>query len=76
LLYGAAHRDRWGVGLTTLIAAADMLAVLDAEDRFLALFHGIVAVADDCDGEPPRVDSEPLGGNVPLATPRVGSAIG
>ena len=68
LLYGAAHRDRWGVGLTTLIAAADMLAVLDEEDRFLALFHGIVAVADDCDGEPPRVDSEPLGGNVPLAT--------
>ena len=68
LLYGAAHRDRWGVGLTMLIAAADMLAVLDEEDRFLALFHGIVAVADDCDGEPPRVDSEPLGGNVPLAT--------
>jgi hypothetical protein len=25
-----------------------MLAVLDEED--LALFHGIVAVADDCDG--------------------------
>jgi hypothetical protein len=47
LLYGAAHRDRWGVGLTTLIAAADMLAVLDEEDRFLALFHGIVALAGE-----------------------------
>ena len=68
LLYGAAHRDRWGVGLTTLMAAADVLPVLDEEDRFLALFHGIAAVADDCDGEPPRVDSEPLGGDVPLTT--------
>jgi nitrite reductase/ring-hydroxylating ferredoxin subunit len=68
LLYGVAHRDRWGVGLTTLMAIADLLAVLDEEDRFLALFHGIAAVADDCDGEPSRVDSEPLGGLVPLAT--------
>ena len=68
LLYGVAHRDRWGAGLTTLMAMADLLAVLDEEDRFLALFHGIAAVADDCDGEPSRVDSEPLGGSVPLAT--------
>jgi nitrite reductase/ring-hydroxylating ferredoxin subunit len=67
LLYGAAHRDRWGSGLTTLMAVADLLPVLDDEDRFLALYHGIAAVADDCDGEPPRVDTEPLGGNVPLA---------
>ncbi len=68
VLYGATHRDRWGVGLTTLMAVADVLPVLDEEDRFLALFHGIAAVAEDCDGEPPRVDSEPLGGNVPLKT--------
>jgi nitrite reductase/ring-hydroxylating ferredoxin subunit len=68
LLYGATHRDRWGVGLTTLMAATDLLPVLDEEDRFLALFHGIVAVADDCEGEPPRIDNEPLGGNVPLET--------
>jgi nitrite reductase/ring-hydroxylating ferredoxin subunit len=68
LLYGVAHRDRWGVGLTTLMTMADMLAVLDEEDRFLALFHGVVAVAEDCEGEPSRVDTEPLGGNVPLAT--------
>ena len=50
------------------MAVADVLPVLDEEDRFLALFHGIAAVAEDCDGEPPRVDSEPLGGNVPLKT--------
>jgi nitrite reductase/ring-hydroxylating ferredoxin subunit len=68
LLYGATHRDRWGVGLTTLMAVTDLLPVLDEDDRFLALFHGIVAVANDCAGEPPRTDSEPLGGNVPLET--------
>src|SRR5437764_4933595 len=68
LLYGAAHRDRWGVGLTTLMAVADLLPVLDEDDRFLALFHGIAAVAEDCEGEPPRIDSEPLGGIAPLET--------
>ena len=68
LLYGATHRDRWGVGLTTLIALADLLPVLDDDDRYLALFHGIGAVADDCEGQPPRTDSEPLGGVVPLET--------
>jgi nitrite reductase/ring-hydroxylating ferredoxin subunit len=67
LLYGVTHRDRWGTGLTTPMAVTDLLPVLDDEDRFLALFHGIAAVADDCEGEPPRVESEPLGGNVPLA---------
>jgi len=68
LLYGATHRDRWGVGLTTLMAVTDLLPVLDEDDRFLALFHGIVAVANDCAGEPPRTETEPLGGNVPLET--------
>jgi len=68
LLYGAARRDRWGAGLTTLMAAADLLPLLDEEDRFLALFHGITAVADDCAGEAPRIDSRPLGKDVPLET--------
>src|SRR5499427_2846971 len=68
LLYGATHRDRWGVGLTTLMAVTDLLPALDEDDRFLALFHGIVAVANDCAGEPPSTESEPLGANVPLAT--------
>jgi nitrite reductase/ring-hydroxylating ferredoxin subunit len=68
LLYGATHRDRWGAGLTTLIALVELLPVLDDDDRYLALFHGIGAVADDCEGQPPRTDSEPLGGGVPLET--------
>ncbi len=29
LLYGATHRESWGPGLTTLIALADLLPVLD-----------------------------------------------
>jgi nitrite reductase/ring-hydroxylating ferredoxin subunit len=61
VLYGAVHRDRWGAGLTTLMALADLIPVLDEDDRYLALFHGIAAVADDCEGEAPRTDSEPLG---------------
>jgi len=50
------------------MAVTDLLPVLDEDDRFLALFHGIVAVANDCAGEPPRIETEPLGGNIPLAT--------
>ena len=50
------------------MAAADLLPLLDEEDRFLALFHGITAVADDCAGEAPRIDSRPLGKDVPLET--------
>ena len=68
LLFGARHRDRWGVGLTTLIAMADLLPVLGEDDRYLALFHGIGAVAADCAGETPRNDSEPLDGTIPRAT--------
>src|SRR6266487_2015115 len=68
LLYGSTHRESWGAGLTTLMALADLLPVLDEDDRYLALFHGIAAVADDCEGQPPRTDTEPLGGDVPFET--------
>jgi nitrite reductase/ring-hydroxylating ferredoxin subunit len=68
VLWGAAHRDDWGVGLTTLIALADLAPVLDEDDRYLALFHGIGAVADDCEGQAPRVERAPLDGAVPLDT--------
>ena len=68
VLYGATHRDRWGAGLTTLVALANLVPLLDEDDRYLALFHGIAAVADDCEGQAPRTDSEALGGAVPPDT--------
>jgi nitrite reductase/ring-hydroxylating ferredoxin subunit len=68
LLYGAAHRESWGIGLTTLTALADLLPVLNDDDQYLALYHGVAAVAEDCEGQPPRIDTEPLGGNVPFDT--------
>ena len=68
LLFGAHHRGGWGSGLTTLIALNNLLPVLGEDDRYLALFHGIGAVADDCEGQAPRRDREPLGGAVPLDT--------
>jgi nitrite reductase/ring-hydroxylating ferredoxin subunit len=70
LLFGARHRDGWGTGLTTLVAAAKLLPVLGEDDRYLALFHGIGAVADDCEEQAPRRDSEPLSAAIPLETLR------
>jgi hypothetical protein len=68
LLFGARHRDGWGAGLTTLVATANLLPVLGEDDRYLALFHGIGAVADDCEGQAPRRDREPLSAAIPLET--------
>jgi nitrite reductase/ring-hydroxylating ferredoxin subunit len=67
VLFGAHYRDGWGAGLTTLVAMANLLPALAREDHYLALFHGIGAVADDCEGQAPRRDLEPLGGRIPLA---------
>jgi hypothetical protein len=39
------------------MALADLLPVLEDDDRYLALFHGIAAVANDCEGQPPRTDT-------------------
>jgi hypothetical protein len=76
LLYAAAHRESWGTGLTTLTALADLLPILNDDDQYLALYHGIAAVADDCAGQPPRIDTEPLGSNVPFRPWRAGFDIG
>src|SRR5919108_4368022 len=67
VLFGARQRDRWGAGLTTLVALANLQPVLVEDDRFLALFHGMSAVADDCEGQSPRRDVEPLAGRIPPA---------
>ncbi len=68
LLYGVAHRESWGTGLTMLTALADLLPTLNDDDQYLALYHGVAAVADDCEGQPPRTDTEPLGSDVPFET--------
>jgi len=60
VLFGAHNRDGWGVGLTTLMALANLIASLPEEEAYLALYHGIRRVARDCDGASPRRDRQPL----------------
>ena len=61
-LFGARNRDGWGTGLTILTALANLLPALSEEDTYLALYKGIRRVADDCEGQAPRRDREPLPG--------------
>ncbi|MBV9577532.1 MAG: Rieske (2Fe-2S) protein, partial [Chloroflexi bacterium] len=59
--YGLRYRaGGWGMGMTILTALGELLPVLAAEDRPLALFHGAVHVARDTAQRPPRFDLEPL----------------
>jgi nitrite reductase/ring-hydroxylating ferredoxin subunit len=59
--FGArSRRDGWSIGLTILTCAANLLRSLDAHDQPRALYHGLSAVAQDCDGQPPRVPMRPL----------------
>ncbi len=61
LEFGArCRRDGWGQGLTILTCMANLLPRLDPEDRPRALFHGLSAVASDCQGAPPRFGLRPL----------------
>jgi nitrite reductase/ring-hydroxylating ferredoxin subunit len=67
--YGVRYRGRgWGMGMTILTAMGRVLPYLSAEDRPMALFHGLMRVAEDTSGQTPRFDLEPLPStNVPLA---------
>lgn len=59
--FGARHRAAgWGSGLSILTAMANVLPFLGPEERPLALFHGLIRVAEDCAGQPPRFDLDPL----------------
>jgi nitrite reductase/ring-hydroxylating ferredoxin subunit len=61
LEFGArCRRDGWGQGLTILTCMANLLPHLDPKDRPRALYHGLSAVAADCQGEPPRFGLRPL----------------
>jgi nitrite reductase/ring-hydroxylating ferredoxin subunit len=56
------RRDGWGAGLTTLTCMMNLLPVLRADDRPLALYHGLASVANDTDGSAPRFMLEALPG--------------
>ena len=59
--FGARYREAgWGPGLSILTAMANVLPALGPDERPLALFHGLVRVAEDCAGQPPRFDLPPL----------------
>jgi nitrite reductase/ring-hydroxylating ferredoxin subunit len=60
LLFGAQNRDGWGIGLTILTALANLIPSLPEEETYLALYHGLIRVARDCDGASPRRDRQPL----------------
>jgi nitrite reductase/ring-hydroxylating ferredoxin subunit len=62
VLFGVRNRDGWGSGLTILTALANLLPALPEEETHLALYKGIRRVADDCEGQAPRRDREPLPG--------------
>ena len=50
----------WRSGLTILAAMGNVLPNLRPDDQALALYHGLVNVARDCAGQPPRFALDPL----------------
>src|SRR6266511_5056124 len=59
--YGARYRQEGdGQGITILTCMVNLLLFLGSEDRQRALFDGLSAVAQDCDGNPPRFTLRPL----------------
>ncbi len=65
--FGTRYRDSgWGAGLTVLVAMANLLPVLDVDDRALALVHGLAFVARDTRNHPPRFPLRPFddGGDI------------
>ena len=64
LEFGARYRrNGWGQGLTIHTCMMNLMPHLEEEDRPLALYHGLSAVANDSDGEPPRFPLRPLPGS-------------
>src|SRR5262249_53126325 len=59
--FGGRYREAgWGPGLTILTAMGNVVDALAPEDRALALYHGLVHVAEDAAGQPPRFALDPL----------------
>lgn len=57
------RREGWGQGLTIHACMMNLLPALDPEDRSLALYHGLTAVAGNSDGAAPRFPLRPLPGS-------------
>jgi nitrite reductase/ring-hydroxylating ferredoxin subunit len=61
LEFGTTYRQAgWGQGLTILGCMMKLLPNLAPEDRPRALYHGLSAVANNTDGNPPRFIVSPL----------------
>jgi nitrite reductase/ring-hydroxylating ferredoxin subunit len=71
--FGANYRrGGWAAGLTILTAMGNVLPKLHPDDQMLALYHGLVNVASDCAGQPPRFALDPLPTrDVPLGADRL-----
>jgi nitrite reductase/ring-hydroxylating ferredoxin subunit len=71
--FGATYRrGGWAAGLTILTAMGNVLPKLHPEDQAIALYHGLVNVAGDCAGQPPRFALDPLPKrDVPLGADRL-----
>ena len=59
------RQDGWGQGLTILVCMINLLPVLSSEDKSRALYHGLSAVAQDCEGAAPRFAVRALPNMVP-----------
>ena len=60
-LYGVRRRrEGWASGLTILSAMANVADHLQGEERIAPYYQGLVHVAFDCAGSPPRIALRPL----------------
>lgn len=61
LEFGARYRQMgWGQGLTMLTCFMNLVPALSPDDQARALYHGLAAVAVDCDSQPARFTVRPL----------------
>lgn len=57
--------------MTILTAMANVADHLEAEERIAPFYQGLLHVAQDCAGHPPKFELQPLeGGDVEIATLR------
>jgi nitrite reductase/ring-hydroxylating ferredoxin subunit len=52
--------EGWGPAMSILTCVANILPHLDVDDRPRALYHGLLHVARECSGQPPRFPVTPL----------------